>query len=207
MQEELQVAFRNFESSRWIEDRVREEVAALERYYPRIIGCRVVLELAHRHHQWGNRYRVRIEIELPGEDIVVNQEPDLHASLKDIDAERLTREAEVEPERKHLVVAIDDAFETARRRLQDFARRQRGDTKTHQARPTGKVVRLDLAGEFGFIEAADGHEVYFHRNSVLGDEFDRLEVGNEVTFSEEAGEKGPQASTVRRIRKHHYAPA
>ena len=55
--------------------------------------------------------------------------------------------------------------------------------------------------------AADGHEVYFHRNSVLGDEFDRLEVGNEVTFSEEAGEKGPQASTVRRIRKHHYAPA
>ena len=62
---------------------------------------------------------MRIEIELPGEDIVVNQEPDLHASLKDIDVERLTREAEVEPERKHLVVAIDDAFETARRRLQE----------------------------------------------------------------------------------------
>ena len=83
----------------------------------------------------------------------------------------------------------------------------RGDGVTHEPRTTGKVVRLDVAGEFGFIDAGDGHEVYFHRNSVLGDEFDRLEVGNEVTFSEEAGEKGPQASTVRRIRKHHYAPA
>jgi cold shock CspA family protein/ribosome-associated translation inhibitor RaiA len=207
VQEELQIAFRNFESSPWIEQRVRDEVALLERYYPRIIGLRVVLELAHRHHLSGNRYRVRIEIELPGEDIVVNHEPDLYASLKDIDVERLTREAEVEPERKHLVVAIDDAFETARRRLQDFARRQRGDVKTHQPRPTGKVVRLDVDGEFGFIEALDGHEVYFHRNSVLGDEYDRLEVGNEVMFSEEAGDKGPQASTVRRIRKHHYAPA
>lgn len=207
VQEELQIAFRNFDSSEWMERRVRDEVARLERYYPRIISCRVLLELAHRHHLAGNRFRVRIEIGLPGDDIIVNHEPDLHAALQDIAIERPSRQAEVEPEHKHLVVAIDNAFETARRRLQDFARRQRGDTKAHAPRPTGKVVRLDVAAEFGFIQATDGHEVYFHRNAVLNDDFDCLEIGTEVTFTEEAGDRGPQASTVRRIGKHHYAPA
>ena len=55
----------------------------------------------------------------------------------------------------------------------------------------------------GFIETADGREVFFHRNSVLDDAFDRLTVGSEVRFVEEMGEKGPQASTVRVIGKHH----
>ena len=96
---------------------------------------------------------------------------------------------------EHLMVAIDDAFETARRRLRDFAARQRGDTKTHEASPHGRVVRLDIAGGYGFIGADDGHEGCFHRNSVLDNEFDELVIGSEVAFSEERGERGPQAST------------
>jgi cold shock CspA family protein len=61
-----------------------------------------------------------------------------------------------------------------------------------------------LAGDnCGFIETADGREVFFHRNSVLDEAFDRLTVGSEVRFVEEMGEKGPQASTVRLIGKHH----
>ena len=61
-----------------------------------------------------------------------------------------------------------------------------------------------MAGDAcGFIETADGHEVCFHRNSVLDDAFDRLTVGSEVRFVEELGEKGPQASTVHEIGKHH----
>lgn len=200
MQEHLQITYRNFDASDWIERRVRDEVASLERYYPRILGCRVALELAHRHHQTGNRFRVRIDIALPGENIVVSHEPDLHAALQDTEVERARKGIEVEPERKHLVVAIDEAFETARRRLQDFGARQRGFTKTHEAPPHGRVARLDIAGEYGFIEASDGHEVYFHRNSVVDGSFGDLEVGSPVAFSEERGERGPQASTVRRLR-------
>lgn len=205
MQESLQITYRNLDASDWIERRVREEVSRLERYYPRILGCRVSLELAHRHHVTGNRFRVRIDLAVPGEDIVVNHEPDLHASLQDTAVERAHKDLEIAPEHKHLVVAIDDAFEIARRRLQDFSARQRGFTKTHEPLPHGRVVRLDIAGDFGFIEATDGHEVYFHRNSVIDGDYDDLDIGTPVTFSEEPGEQGPQASTVRRLRESRYA--
>jgi cold shock CspA family protein len=64
------------------------------------------------------------------------------------------------------------------------------------------VKNLDAFGKFGFLQAADGHEVYFHRNSVLDDAFSRLTVGTHVTFVEEIGEKGSQASTVKLLGKH-----
>jgi cold shock CspA family protein len=66
----------------------------------------------------------------------------------------------------------------------------------------GKVARIDSSEEFGFIETPDGRELYFHRNSVLNDAFARLKPGTAVTYAEEEGEKGPQASTVRLLGKH-----
>ena len=64
------------------------------------------------------------------------------------------------------------------------------------------MARLDPSGEFGFLETIDGQEVYFHRNSVVGDGYSRLRVGSRVTFAEEMGEKGAQASTVKPLGKH-----
>jgi cold shock CspA family protein len=76
-------------------------------------------------------------------------------------------------------------------------------TKPHEAENLGHVAKF-VAGEgYGFIETADGREVYFHCNSVLDDAFEHLTVGSEVRFVEEMGEKGPQASTVRLVGKHH----
>jgi cold shock CspA family protein len=63
-------------------------------------------------------------------------------------------------------------------------------------------VRIDPSGEFGFIETSDGREIYFHRNSVLNGAFPRMKPGVKVAYVEEAGEKGPQASTVRLFGKH-----
>jgi hypothetical protein len=63
--------------------------------------------------------------------------------------------------------AINDAFKHARRRLQDHVRRLQGQVKQHESQPIATVKTIDQSGEFGFLEAADGHEVYFHRNSVL----------------------------------------
>ena len=74
--------------------------------------------------------------------------------------------------------------------------------KQHESQPIATVKTIDPSGEFGFLEAADGHEVYFHRNSVLDGGFSRLAAGSRVTFVEEAGEKGPQASTVKLLGKH-----
>jgi cold shock CspA family protein len=109
-------------------------------------------------------------------------------------------------------VAVREAFDIARRRLQDYVRRQRGTVKAAARQPRGRVVQLFPIDAYGYIEAEDGHEVYFQRSSVLKDAFDRLAIGRPVSFVEEPGEKGPQASTVkllharRRRRSSHAAP-
>ena len=89
----------------------------------------------------------------------------------------------------------------ARRRLEDYVRRCDQRVKLHESPPHGLVARLEYGKNHGFIETPDGREIYFHRNSVLNADFDRLEVGDPVRFHEEAGEEGPQASTVRVERK------
>ena len=96
---------------------------------------------------------------------------------------------------------IRQAFDIARRRLQDHVRRRRGAVKTHQSRPRGRVIRWSPEEHFGVIDAADGREIYFHEQSVLGGGLQRLMVGSDVTFVEERGEQGPQASTVKVIGK------
>jgi len=101
-----------------------------------------------------------------------------------------------------LSFALNDAFKHARRQLQDRVRRAQGQVKHHEGPPIGTVVRLDPSGEFGFLAANDGQEIYFHRNSVLDDAFSRLRVGSRVTFAEEPGDKGAQATTVRLLGKH-----
>jgi cold shock CspA family protein len=58
------------------------------------------------------------------------------------------------------------------------------------------VAKLFPQG-YGYIETADGREVYFHANSVLNDQ--GLKLGTRVSFVEEAGERGAQASTVRAV--------
>jgi len=100
-------------------------------------------------------------------------------------------------------VAVRDAFDAARRQLQDFARKQRGKVKSHEIPPHGKVSEITPLQEFGRIEGSDGKDIYFHRNSVVDGDFDALEVGDEVWYTEESGEEGSQASTVHIVRKHH----
>jgi cold shock CspA family protein len=100
-------------------------------------------------------------------------------------------------------VAVRDAFDAARRQVEDYVRKRRGETKSHDTPAHGEISRLLAERDCGFIRSADGREIYFHRNSVLHDGFDRLDVGSEVRYTEEAGEEGPQASTVQRLGKHH----
>jgi cold shock CspA family protein len=91
--------------------------------------------------------------------------------------------------------------------LQDYARRQRGDIKSPTLRPEARVSKILPQEGFGFLTSDDGREIYFHKNSVLGRAFPRLQVGTTVRFVEEAGEEGPQASTVRVVPKHRMQQA
>jgi cold shock CspA family protein len=181
---------------------VRERADWLETFYPDIVGCRVLVETPHRHREHGQHVRIRIELSLPGEDVVVSHKPTLHASLKDAEGEAHHKDDDIEAVHKYAEVAIREAFDAARRRLQDAARRRRADVKTHETPDHGRVAELN--DDHGFIETADGRRLYFHRASVLDEGLIRLAAGSEVTFVEEPGEKGPQASTVRVLGKHHY---
>jgi len=178
MQLPLQVTFRDIGPSPALSEHVRTRASKLDTFFDRIMGCRVVIEAPHRHHQQGKRFHVRIDLTVPGDELVVGRNP----------PERLTHE---DPH-----ACIDDAFDDAERMVSDYARRKKGFVKQHEAGQRGKVVRLYSYEGYGFIETAEGDEFYFHRNSVLNHGFDRLHIGSEVRFAEEAGEKGPQASSV-----------
>jgi cold shock CspA family protein/ribosome-associated translation inhibitor RaiA len=191
------ITFRGMKGSDALDAAIRAHIDKLETYYPSIKGCRVLVEFLQRHQETGNHYHVGIDLTVPGEEIVVAHEASLHATAQDIEAEKATKKAEPHPERKHAYVAVREAFDVARRRLQDYARRQRGSVKTTVRQPHGRVVQLFPIDEYGHIEAEDGHEVYFQKSSVLKNAFERMTVGSTVSYAEEAGQKGPQASTVK----------
>jgi cold shock CspA family protein/ribosome-associated translation inhibitor RaiA len=160
-----------------IEAIVRRRSARLEKFFPRMIGCRVVVEAPHHRHRTGNLYHVRVDATVPGKELVVRRDPREHESHADVR------------------VAIRDAFDATRRELMDEARRRRGQVKAHGGTVYGRVAMLDAEDGYGFLLTRDGREIYFHANSVL-DGFDQLTVGSRVRFAEETGEQGPQASTV-----------
>jgi cold shock CspA family protein/ribosome-associated translation inhibitor RaiA len=191
------VTFRGIDRSAALEADILRRVQKLDTYYQGIMGCRVLVEFVQRHHESGNHFHVRIDLTVPGEEILVSHEAGAHATAQDIDSERLTKQAESRGERRHAAVAVREAFDIARRRLQDYARRQRGDVKVPTRQAHGRVSQLFPVDEYGYIEADDGHEVYFQKSAVLKDAFDGLAVGSPVSFVEEPGDKGPQASTVR----------
>jgi cold shock CspA family protein/ribosome-associated translation inhibitor RaiA len=197
MQLPIQITFRNMDSSPAVEARVREEAEKLSEFYDSIMGCRVMVEIPHQHRQQGKRFHIRIDLTVPGCEIVVKHEPSLRGSIQRIETQKRKKEQEVAAPHKDIYVAIHNAFKAARRRLQDYARKQSGAVKQHELSPRARVSRLFPEESYGYLEAADGSEIYFHKNSVLNDGFEKLAVGTEVSFIEEAGDKGPQASTVR----------
>ena len=165
----LQITSRNLELTEAIKADIREHAEKLDKYYDRIMSCRVVVEAMPKR----SLYNVHIDITVPGTELVIKREPN-----------------------QDLYVAIRDAFDEARRKLEDFARRQRGDVKHHEEPPHARISALFPDRGYGFLTTSDGREIYFHEHSVLNHDFKHLKVGTEVRFAEEMGEKGPQASSV-----------
>jgi len=178
MQIPLQISFRNMDRSEALEQEIRERASKLERFEGRIVGCRVFVETRRRRQQ-GNLFHVRVDLALPGKDIVVGRESELDRSHEDV------------------YVAIRDAFDAVRKCLEEQARRRdRRVVSAREAPPRGRIARIDYGMDCGFIETVDGREIYFHRNSVLNGDFLSLREGDRVRFHEEPGDKGPKASTV-----------
>jgi cold shock CspA family protein len=193
----LQITFRNVPASVAAERWIRDQANKLETLYGGVMACRVMIEIPHAHHRKGPPYHVRIDLTVPGGELVVKHEPTISKRLNQRGETQLRKRLEISTPHKDLRLAIHNAFQKAGRRLADYARKQSGRIKAHEPPLEARVSRLEPEKGYGFLLTSDGREVYFHKNSVLNQGFRRLSVGTRVVFSEEPGDKGPQASTVR----------
>jgi ribosomal subunit interface protein len=168
-----QITLKNVPHSEAVEAKIRDKMTKLDQFSDRVMSCRVTVEESQRRQHQGKLFSVHIDITVPGKELVVNR-----------------------VENEDLYVAVRDAFDAAKRQLEEHTRKRRGDVKTHLELPRGKVVKIFPFDGYGFIVTNDGREIYFHRNSVIEPDFDRLEEGAEVSFLEEQGKEGPQAVRV-----------
>ena len=181
----IQISFRHMDHSAALEQNIRERAEDLRQFSERVMRCDVVVEQKHQRHQQGNIFHVRIHITVPGDEIVVSRDNSANHAHEEV------------------YVTVRDAFDAARRQLEDNLRRAEQRTKLHMSPQHGRISELIPMEDYGRIETSDGRDIYFHRNSVTNADFDKLDIGMEVRFSEEMGDAGPQASSVQLIGKHH----
>jgi len=181
MQVPLEMSFKGIVNTDEIEDLIRLKVAKLERVCGYLSSCRVAVEKRQEHQSVGNPYRVRIDMTVPpGHELVIRRETsqgNMHDPLE---------------------VVLRDAFSAAVRRLEKLVKLQQGEVKTHPDQQVTAVVHKLFPQEgYGFLRTIDTQEeIYFHRNSVLHGDFDRLKIGMGVRYTAETGVKGLQATTV-----------
>lgn len=104
-----EISFRNVEPTQEIKAKIHDEIDKLDRLYPRVIACRVMVDVPHKRHETGNLYHVRIDLTIPKQELVVSRDP----------PEQQSRES--------LSAAISDAFTDMQRQLKEHVARMRGD--------------------------------------------------------------------------------
>ncbi len=183
MQTPLEISFKQVEPSDDIKALVAEKARHLEKFYDKIISCRVYIRAPHKGQRTGNLFEVIIEVAVPGDELVAR-----------------CHQTDV-PQHQHLPVAVRHAFDAMEVELKRWKAQIRGDVKAHDGPLQGKVVEIHHDRDFGQIMATDNRLIYFHRNSVIDGSFDELEPRDavELVVQTDESEIGPQASTVRRI--------
>lgn len=187
MQTQPQVSFDDIPIDEAVRDAALRHIDELESTYDRITGCHVVVAQPHRHHREGRLYSVRVDLIVPGTELVVNRNHPLDHAHEDV------------------FVALRDSFNAARRRLEDHVRHLRGAEKSHTPRAVGRVTQIFPLQGYGFLETPDGREIYFHQHALSENDFRMVDVGSTVHFSEEEGDEGPQAAHVQLVHPHSHA--
>lgn len=182
----LRINFKSLDRSEAVEADIRQHAEKLGEFCDHILSCQVVIERPHVHQRQGQLFQVRIDLTFPGHELVVNRAPEAAHQHEDVH------------------VAVRDAFDAMRRQVEDAVRKNRHEVKQHEGPLYGHVSQLFPLEDYGFLVTPDGRDIYFHRNGVLDDDWDRLEIGSEVRFAEEEGDRGPQAANVRAVGHRHH---
>lgn len=189
MQRPLQISYKSLDSSPALDALIRERAEALGRIHPRIVGCRVVVDVPHRGAESGKvPIGISVEVDVPNRGLIVG---------KDVQERR-------EAKQDHMG-AVNRAFEAVERQLERINDLQHnGDARRHAATgQSGMIVSLFPEQSYGFVEIDNSTELYFTRNAVVGGNFDDLDVGMmvQVTPATQEGPMGPQASSIRLAEK------
>lgn len=182
MDKPLQIAFKDMERSDFLASLIEDRVERLERIYPNITTCRVVVEVPHRSSESGKSpIGLAVEVSVPGRNAIVAKGEDERRESKG-----------------DSTAVVNRVFDAVQRQLETTAEVQKGKIKLHEsAGETGAIARM--FADYGFIEVKGSPELYFTRNAVTGGSFEALEAGTlvHVTKATTEGPWGPQASSVR----------
>ena len=169
----LNITSRDFPLTEAIETLIRQKTDKLEKMFDRITECNIVIESPHNKQRKGKTYMVRIDVKIPKADLVVKRQP-----------------------HNDIYAAIRDAFQTAQRLVEEQQKKMRQEVKLHEEPTQAEVKEVYPTEGFGFLVTPEGTDIYFHRNSVVENDFEKLDIGTKVRYVSVPGEKGPQASTV-----------
>lgn len=177
----VQIQFHNMAPSEALESKARAHVLKLETLASDIMSCRIGIDLEQKHQQQGRPYGVRIDLSLPGHELLVNRVHD-----------------------EDVYVALRDAFDAMKRQLEDLVRQRQRLVKQHPVPLHGEIVRIDDQGGFGFIRTPAGDEYYFGPDNLSSTPFEHIQIGDAVQFIPDLGGEGLQARRVS-LGKHSVA--
>jgi ribosome-associated translation inhibitor RaiA/cold shock CspA family protein len=177
----IQVTFHGVDASEALEAATRAKAEKLEQFCPGLTACRVHIEQPAKHPQQGRLFTVKLDVTMPGHELVVGRQ-----------------------QHEDAFVALRDAFDAMRRQIEDAVRRSHGLVKVHAVPQHGEVARLVDDGRFGFIRGADGEEYYFGAVNVVDTPWEHLREGAPVQFIAELGAEGRQARRIS-LGKHGVA--
>lgn len=172
--QDLHIVVRDAPVPEFVRDACVEAAASLDQHYDRITSCRVTISEPHRRQQTGNRHEITVSLLVPGAEIVQSHEDE-------------------DPR-----VAIREAFDAARRRLDDHVAQLSEKAGGPPPQLHGRMLRLRPELDFGFLEAPDGREFFVHRDEVRGARLEDLQPGTIVHFRPDEETRDPEKVPVAR---------
>lgn len=178
----VQVTIRDIPHSNALEDHILNKAEKLTQYCQRINSCRVVIDQCQKHKHQGKLFNVKIDLTVPGKELVVNRKMN-----------------------EDVYVAIRDAFDAILRQLETYVRKHRGQVKKHETASKGVVERVFEKEGYGFIHGVDGIEYYYSPVNVSHPDFAHLQIGDTVEFLTAFADDGQQAHHIKKIRHNNLA--
>jgi cold shock CspA family protein len=180
MEPKLSISMRNIDKIEEVDDFIRAHLSELLKVDSHIVECKVLVDRTKKYRKSGNPFQVKVIVRFSaGPDIVVIRDPS-GVVMQD-----------------PLNTTLHNAFIIVKRKIVERNDKSEQGGLRLQAEYSAVVSKLLPEKGYGFLQTDSGKSVFFHRSSVVGDEFDLMEEGMGVWFIEREGNKGLWASTVR----------